>query len=76
VLRPAGQPHGWNPWQVIWTDIDGSRVSFEELRAWFAGQAAERDGVALELPRLHDILVWLQAAGQWNAAVTAGNQLL
>jgi hypothetical protein len=51
VLRPAGQPLGWNAWQVIRADIDGSGVGFEELRAWFAGQAVARDGVALELPR-------------------------
>ncbi len=76
VLRPAGQPHGWNAWQVICADIDGSRADFEELRAWFAELAAARDGVPLELLRLHDIPVWLQAAGQWNAAVMAGNQLL
>lgn len=56
VLRPAGQPHGWNAWQVIWADIDGSRAGFEELRAWFAGLAAARRGVPLGLPRLHDIL--------------------
>jgi hypothetical protein len=75
VLRPAGQPYGRNAWQVIWADIDDSRAGFEELRAWFAGLAAARDGVRLELLRLHDILVWLQAAGQWNAAVTLSVKL-
>jgi len=75
VLRPAGQPHGWNAWQVIWADIDGSRDGFEELRAWFGGLAATRGGMPLDLPRLHDILVWLQAAAQWAAAVTAAGQL-
>jgi Family of unknown function (DUF6308) len=75
VLRPAGQPHGWNAWQVIWADIDDSRAGFEELRAWFADLATARGGVPLELPRLHDILAWLKAAGQWNAAVTAAGQL-
>ncbi len=39
VLRPAGQPHGWNAWQVILADIDDSRADFEELRAWFAALA-------------------------------------
>ncbi len=75
VLRPAGQPHGWNAWQVILADIDGSRADFEELRAWFDALATAQDGVPLGLPRLHDILVWLQAADQWKAAVMAADRL-
>ena len=75
VLRPAGQPHGWNAWQVIWADIDGSRGDFEELRVWFAARAAARSGVLLGLPRLHDILIWLQAADQWKDAVTAADRI-
>ena len=75
VLRPAGQPHGWNAWQVILADIDDSRADFEELRAWFAAWAAGRGGVPLGLPRLHDILVWLQATDQWKAAATTADRL-
>ena len=75
VLRPAGQPHGWNAWQVIRADIDGSRAASRSCAPWFAGLAAARGGVPLGLPRLHDILVWLQAADQWNAAVKAADQL-
>lgn len=75
VLRPAGQPHGWNAWQVILADIDDSRADFEELRAWFAARAAGRGGVPLGLPRLHDILVWLQATDQWKAAATTADRL-
>jgi hypothetical protein len=75
VLRSAGQPHGQNAWQVIWTDIDRSRAEFEELRAWFADLAAKRGGPPLGLLRLHDILTWLQAVDQWTTAVKAADEL-
>jgi Family of unknown function (DUF6308) len=74
-LRAAGQPLGQNAWQVIWTDIDSSRAEFKELRVWFAGLAAERASQSLGLLRIHDILLWLHAADQWNAAVAAAGEL-
>jgi hypothetical protein len=74
VLRPAGRPQRQNAWQVIWSDIDRSRAEFERLRSWFANLAAERGGLPLGLLRLYDILVWLQATGQWKAAITAAGE--
>jgi hypothetical protein len=67
VYRRQG---GANAWQQIWTEITDARGDFEELRTWFAAEA--RDGVALTLTRLHDILLWLQVIGQWTEACAAG----
>jgi hypothetical protein len=71
----AGQPHGQNAWQVIWTDIDSSRAEFEELRTWFVRLAASRNSQSLGLLRIHDILLWLHAADQWRAVVAAADEL-
>ena len=66
----------WNLWQHVRAEIDGNRAELEDLREWFAGRAAARDGAPLGLLRLHDILVWLNAGErQWNDALTAGKRL-
>jgi hypothetical protein len=70
ALRNA--PGGRNIWQQIHAEISDARQDFEDLRAWFAPVAAARGGVPLGLPRLHDILLWLHAAGQWDDALAAG----
>jgi Family of unknown function (DUF6308) len=72
VLSPALRHKDGNAWQQIHAEINESRDDFEQLREWFAGEAAARGSVALGLLRLHDILVWLHAAGQWEDARTAG----
>jgi len=40
--------------------------------AWFASAAGLGGGLALGLPRLHYILTWLHAVGQWEDPRTAG----
>ena len=66
----------WNLWQHVRAEIDDSRAEFEDLREWFTGQAAARGGLPLGLLRLHDILLWLNAAGrQWKDALIAGQGL-
>jgi hypothetical protein len=65
----------WNLWQHVRREIGDNRAEFEELREWFASQAATRGGVALGLLRLHDILLWLHATGQWPDALAAGSML-
>jgi Family of unknown function (DUF6308) len=69
-------PGGPNAWQQIYAEINGARQEFEDLRSWFARIAASRHGVALSLPRLHDILLWLHTMGQWRHAMDAGQAAL
>jgi Family of unknown function (DUF6308) len=65
----------WNLWQHIRDEIDANRAKYEELREWFAGQAATRGGVALGLLRLHDVLLWLHGSWQWSDALADGSKL-
>jgi hypothetical protein len=76
VLRHAGERTGLNAWQVIWADIDENRAELGQLRAWFAQQAAGRNGPAVGLLRLHDILLWLRVLGQWDTAAAEGRAFL
>jgi hypothetical protein len=72
VVVLGNQSSGRNPWQQIHAEVTDARQDFEDLRSWFAGLAATREGVALSLLRLHDILVWLHASEQWEVALGAG----
>jgi hypothetical protein len=74
ALSPA--PEGRNAWQQIHAEISSARDAFEELRNWFNEEAAARNGAALSLPRLHDILLWLHSARQWEYALAAGRVAL
>jgi len=65
----------WNLWQHVRSEIGDNRADFEVLREWFASRAATRGGVPLGLLRLHDILLWLHATGQWPDALAAGSML-
>jgi hypothetical protein len=65
----------WNLWQHVRDEVANSRVEFDELREWFAGEANARGCVPLGLPRLHDILLWLHATDQWTDAVAEGSSL-
>lgn len=76
VLGHAGKPKRLNAWQVIWADIDENRAELGQLRAWFAQQAAERNGAPVGLLRLHDILLWLHVLGQWDTAAAEGRAFL
>lgn len=66
-----------NAWQQIHADIAASRAEFDKLSSEFAQIAEARDGAALSLTRLYDILLWLKAKGgnEWEAAVAAGRGL-
>jgi hypothetical protein len=70
VLRPAGHASRLNVWQVIWADINDNQAELQQLRSWFAEQAGQRGHIPLELLRLHDILTWLHALREWDAAAT------
>jgi Family of unknown function (DUF6308) len=63
-------------WQQIHVEIGTNRDTFEDLRSWFEHEAAARGGVALGLPRLHDVLLWLHVKGQWADAQSAGRAVL
>jgi hypothetical protein len=73
-VSPA--PEGRNAWQQIHIEISNARDAFEELRSWFEAEATARSGDPLSLPRLHDILLWLHAKGQWRDALAAGRAAL
>jgi hypothetical protein len=73
-LSPATP--GPNAWQQIHAEISGARGAFEDLRSWFEKEAVDRNGLPLSLPRLHDVLLWLHAAGQWGDALQAGRAAL
>jgi hypothetical protein len=72
----SAAPEGLNAWQQIHAEISNARDAFEGLHSWFSEKAVARNGAALSLPRLHDIFLWLHAAGQWGDALAAGRAAL
>lgn len=76
AAKLSAAPEGRNAWQQTHAEISNARDAFEELRSWFEIAAAARNGAALSLPRLHDILLWLHSAGQWEDALAAGKAAL
>jgi hypothetical protein len=77
AAKLSGRPADRSLWQQVHAEIGRSRGEFEDLRSWFAETAALRDATALSLPRLHDILLWLNAKGpaEWRAALEAGRKV-
>ncbi|MGY1827030.1 DUF6308 family protein [Blastococcus sp. SYSU DS0541] len=59
-------------WGVVHRELTANREQFDALERAFARLADGAEDVALTRLRLHDILLWLQASGNWGHAVTAG----
>lgn len=62
-------------WGRIHDDLVAMPDVWTELEERFAAEAERRDGVRLTRLRLHDILVWTDATGDWDAARDAGRAL-
>lgn len=63
-------------WAEIASEIQRNESEFAELESWFADLAKQRDGVSLTRLRLHDILLWCKATGQWERARAEGPSVL
>ncbi|MGY1722754.1 DUF6308 family protein [Blastococcus sp. SYSU DS0533] len=59
-------------WGVIHRELSANGEQFDALERAFARLVDGAEDVALTRLRLHDILLWLQASGKWEQAVTAG----
>ena len=63
-------------WGRIHDDLVATPDAWAELEEQFAAEARRRDGVRLTRLRLHDILVWTDTTGAWDAARGTGQELL
>jgi hypothetical protein len=62
-------------WRAIHQEVADSE--FEDLEAWFEDLRSHfKSTVPLSRLRLHDILLWSRIVGHWDAAKTAGQQVL
>jgi hypothetical protein len=59
-------------WAVVHQELTDNDAQFTALEAAFARLVAAEDDVPLTRLRLHDILLWLIAAGWWDHAVSHG----
>ncbi len=59
-------------WAEIATELRRHEDEFTQLESWFADLAAQEGGVSLTRLRLHDILLWCKATGQWEKVKIAG----
>lgn len=57
---------GTDAWLLIHRDLRATAAGWEALERCFAAEAARRKGVCLTRLRLHDILLWAQAVGDWD----------
>jgi Family of unknown function (DUF6308) len=70
------RPGARTAWQQIHSEITSAQGAYDALRCWFEQEAEARSGVALSLPRIHDILLWLHVVDQWDDAIKAGRTVL
>lgn len=63
-------------WLAIHTDLSRHEPEFEELEEWFAPLAETHGGRPLFRLRLHDILLWCDAAHQTKSAREAGKEFV
>lgn len=66
--RCAGEGY----WSVIHRELQGNEVAFDRLETALGDRLTRDTDVPLERLRLHDILLWLHATGNWRGAVEAG----
>ena len=62
-------------WAEIAGELQRHDDEFSELESWFADLAKKHDGVSLTRLRLHDILLWCRATGQWDKTRMAGESV-
>ncbi len=61
-------------WGVVHRELQANADQFSALEKAFADLMTGKDDVALTRLRLHDILLWLKAAGKWNHALSRGRE--
>lgn len=72
TLKKLGPKDAWGQ---IHDDLVATPDAWAELEERFTAEAQRREGVCLTRLRLHDILVWTDTTGDWDAARDAGREL-
>jgi hypothetical protein len=67
---------GHDQWVRIHEDLTEQEEEWSSLEGWFSALSTEHDGVPLYRLRLHDILLWSDAAGWRDVAAGAGEDFL
>jgi hypothetical protein len=71
-IRAAG---GHQLWSFVHAELVCQPDRFAELERWFAAEARRRQGEGLTRLRIHDIVLWCEASGQFAAAKERGEEL-